>query len=36
MTPAPNRSFLAGITRGRVIGLLREAGVEVLETIPDR
>ena len=32
MTPAPNRSFLAGITRGRVITLLREAGVEVLET----
>jgi branched-chain amino acid aminotransferase len=32
MTPAPNRSFLAGITRRRVIRLLREAGVEVLET----
>jgi branched-chain amino acid aminotransferase len=32
MTPAPNRSFLAGITRRRVIGLLREAGSEVLET----
>ena len=31
MTPAPNRSFLAGITRRRVISLLREAGVEVLE-----
>lgn len=31
MTPAPNRSFLAGITRRRVIGLLREAGVEVQE-----
>jgi branched-chain amino acid aminotransferase len=31
MTPAPNRSFLAGITRRRVIKLLREAGVEVLE-----
>jgi branched-chain amino acid aminotransferase len=31
MTPAPNRSFLAGITRRRVIRLLREAGVEVLE-----
>ena len=29
MTPAPNRSFLAGITRRRVIALLREAGVEV-------
>ena len=33
MTPAPNRSFLAGITRRRVIGLLREAGVEVQETM---
>jgi branched-chain amino acid aminotransferase len=33
MTPAPNRSFLAGITRRRVIGLLREAGVEVRETM---
>ena len=32
MTPAPNRSFLAGITRRRVIRLLREAGVEVRET----
>ena len=32
MTPAPNRSFLAGITRRRVISLLREAGVEVRET----
>jgi branched-chain amino acid aminotransferase len=31
MTPAPNRSFLAGITRRRVIKLLREAGVEVQE-----
>lgn len=31
MTPVPNRSFLAGITRRRVIGLLREAGVEVQE-----
>jgi branched-chain amino acid aminotransferase len=31
-TPAPNRSCLAGITRRRVIGLLRDAGVEVLET----
>ena len=35
MTPAPNRSFLAGITRRRVIGLLREAGVEVQETMLD-
>jgi branched-chain amino acid aminotransferase len=32
MTPAPNRTFLNGITRQRVIALLREAGVEVLET----
>jgi len=31
MTPAPNGSFLAGITRSRVISLLREAGVEVRE-----
>jgi branched-chain amino acid aminotransferase len=33
MTPAPNRSFLNGITRQRVIRLLREAGVEVLEAM---
>ena len=32
MTPAPNGTFLAGITRRRVIALLREAGVQVLET----
>jgi branched-chain amino acid aminotransferase len=32
MTPVANRSFLAGITRSRVIQLLREAGVDVLET----
>jgi branched-chain amino acid aminotransferase len=32
MTPAPNRTFLAGITRARTIALLRAAGVEVLET----
>lgn len=32
LTPVPNRSFLAGITRRRVIALLREAGVEVRET----
>ncbi|HEY3812832.1 MAG TPA: branched-chain amino acid aminotransferase [Caulobacteraceae bacterium] len=30
-TPAPNGSFLNGITRQRVIGLLREAGVKVVE-----
>ncbi|MHA7970221.1 branched-chain amino acid aminotransferase [Rhizobium sp. CAU 1783] len=30
-TPAANRTFLAGITRARVIGLLRAAGYEVRE-----
>jgi branched-chain amino acid aminotransferase len=30
-TPVPNRTFLAGITRSRVMGLLREAGFEVRE-----
>jgi branched-chain amino acid aminotransferase len=33
LTPAPNRSFLAGITRNRVIGLLRQSGAEVAETV---
>jgi branched-chain amino acid aminotransferase len=32
-TPAPNGTFLNGITRQRVIALLREAGVTVYETI---
>jgi branched-chain amino acid aminotransferase len=31
-TPAPNGSFLNGITRQRVIKLLRDAGVNVVET----
>jgi branched-chain amino acid aminotransferase len=31
-TPAPNGTFLNGITRQRVITLLREAGVSVVET----
>jgi len=31
LTPIPNGTFLAGITRQRVIGLLREAGVIVVE-----
>ena len=32
-TPIANGTFLAGITRRRVIGLLREAGVTVTETV---
>lgn len=31
MTPFPNGTFLAGITRSRVIGLLRQAGLDVRE-----
>ena len=31
-TPVPNGMFLAGVTRARVIGLLRGDGVEVVET----
>jgi branched-chain amino acid aminotransferase len=32
-TPAPNGTFFNGITRQRVIKLLREAGVSVIETV---
>ncbi|TWG65298.1 branched-chain amino acid aminotransferase [Aminobacter sp. J44] len=31
MTPVANGTFLAGITRSRIIGLLREAGFKVVE-----
>jgi branched-chain amino acid aminotransferase len=31
-TPEPNGTYLAGITRARVMGLLRERGVTVVET----
>ncbi len=31
-TPAPNGTFLNGVTRQRIIGLLRGDGVEVIET----
>jgi branched-chain amino acid aminotransferase len=32
-TPIPNGTFLAGITRARVVALLRAAGVSVVETV---
>jgi len=34
-TPIPNGTFLAGITRKRVIALLRAAGIEVVEAVLD-
>jgi branched-chain amino acid aminotransferase len=33
LTPAANGTFLSGITRARVIALLREAGVTVVEAV---
>lgn len=33
LTPIPNGTFLAGITRMRVIGLLRQAGITVIEKV---
>lgn len=32
MTPKPNGAFLAGITRARVISLMKEAGIDICET----
>lgn len=32
-TPIPNGTFLAGITRQRVIGLLHDAEITVIERI---
>lgn len=32
-TPVPNGTFLDGITRRRIMGLLREAGIKVHETV---